>query len=104
MAKKKTNKTQLIKEALEKHPDKKPAEIAEQLKKHGVTATYVSNVKASLGKKAPKTRPSKKKVGRPKASEQKVAVSDLVKAKKLADELGGVEKAQALLSTVAKLT
>ncbi len=100
MAKKKINKTELIRNALEQYPDKKPAEIAEGLTKHGITATYVSNVKSSLAKKAP----SKKQAGKPKATEQKVAVSDLVKAKKLADELGGVEKAQTLLNAVAKLS
>lgn len=102
MAKQKVNKTALIKAQLDKNPDAKPAEIAATLKKHGITAAYVSAIKFNLGKKVGQR---KRKAGRPKgtATAAKVAVNDLVKAKEFADEIGGVEQAQALLETVAKL-
>ncbi len=99
MAKKTVNKAQLIKDALAADPKATPVEIAKSLKKHGITANYVSNVK-SVG--SPK---KKKKRGRPAAttSSDKVSLGDLVRAKKLADGLGGVDKAKSLLDAVAKL-
>ncbi len=48
---KKFNKTQLIKQALSDTPEAKPTEIAAALEKHGITATYVSNIKASMNAK-----------------------------------------------------
>ena len=48
MAKTQVNKTQLIKDALAKNPKASPSEIAEGLKKHGISAQYVSTVKSSL--------------------------------------------------------
>jgi len=100
--KKEVNKTQLIKEALAKSPNGSPSEIAEELKAHGITAQYVSTVKNTLKKKK-----GTKKVGRKAASkgrEGSVNRSDLVRAKKLADELGGVQKAKELLDIIGELT
>lgn len=102
MAKRTINKTALIKAELDKNPAAKPKAIAAALKKHGVTAAYVSAIKTSHGKKAG----GKKKPGRAagsRATGEKVALNDLVRAKELADELGGVEKAQKLLDAVAQL-
>ncbi len=101
MAKKKVNKAQLIKDAMAANPKASPIEIAKSLKKHGITADYVSNVKSTAS-------PKKKKRGRPAAKKStttsdKISLGDLVKAKKLADELGGVDKAKSLLDAVAKL-
>ena len=64
MAKRKVNKTQLIKEAMSAMPEATAKEIAETLKKHDITATYVSNIKASMNAKP-------KKPGRPKGSASK---------------------------------
>ena len=61
MAKTQVNKTQLIKDALAKNPKASPSEIAEGLKKHGISAQYVSTVKSSLKAKKP-TKTAKKKV------------------------------------------
>ena len=101
MAKKKVNKTQLIKDAMVANPEASPAEIANTLNEHGVTAAYVSNIKSA-------TAPKKKKRGRPPgkkstATSDKISLGALVKAKKMADELGGVDKAKSLLAAVAKL-
>ncbi len=102
MAKKKVNKAQLIKDAMAAKPDASPIEIAKTLKKYGITANYVSNVKSagSPKKKKKRGRPSGKKST---TTSDKVSLGDLVKAKKLADELGGVDKAKSLLDAVAKL-
>ena len=105
MAKK--TKTQLIKDALAANPQAAPAEIAKQLAKHKVTAGYVSTIKSSMGgKKKSATKTGKKpgaKKPATKAVSDKVSLSDLVKASKLADELGGVDKARELLNAVAKI-
>ena len=100
MAKKKVNKAQLIKDALAATPDASPAEIAKSLKKHGITAAYVSNIKSTAQPKKKRGRPAGKKAG---TSSDKVSLGQLVKAKKLADALGGVDKAKGLLDAVAKL-
>lgn len=106
MAKKKVvkkpdfNKTQLIKEALAQTPNASPIEIAESLKNSGVTPQYVSTVKFNMKKKA------NKKTGKNpvKKAEPKFTLSELVKASKLAEELGGVDKAQELLNAISKLS
>ena len=104
MAKKKVNKTQLIKDALAKNPQASPSEIAEGLKNHGISAPYVSTVKSSLKAKRP-TKTAKKKVAKKKVAKKsdKVSLGDLVKASRLAEELGGVDKAQEMLNALAKL-
>ena len=104
MAKTQVNKTQLIKDALAKNPKASPIEIAEGLKKHGISAQYVSTVKSSLKAKKP-TKTAKKKVAKKTVAKKsdKVSLGDLVKASKLAEELGGVDKAQEMLNALAKL-
>ena len=106
MAKKKkgVNKTQLIKDALAKFPKLGPAEIAGGLKQHGISSQYVSTVKSSLKpKKKKKTAKKSTKKTTKKTVSDKVSLGDLVKASKLAEELGGVDKAKELLNAVAKL-
>lgn len=106
MAKKKivkkpnVSKTQLIKEALAKTPNASPIEVAESLKKSGVTAQYVSTVKFNMNKKGKKAV-AKKTV---RKAEQKFTLSELVKASRLAEELGGIDKAQELLNAIRKLS
>ncbi len=104
MAKTQVNKTQLIKDALAKNPKASPSEIAEGLKKHGISAQYVSTVKSSLKPKKP-TKTAKKTVAKKKVAKKsdKVSLGDLVKASRLAEELGGVDKAQEMLNALAKL-
>lgn len=117
MAKKKAgpSKSALIKEELAKDPNASPSGIADKLKEHDVTAAYVSNIKQTMkagSKSGGKSRPAakrKKKAARaastaPAAKSDKVSVDDLVKAKKLADELGGVDVAKQMLDAVAKLS
>jgi hypothetical protein len=97
--KKKINKTALIREALEKSPNSSSAEIAASLRRYGISAQYVSTIKSTSKKRA-----GKKKVGRKKkANTGEVSVSDLVKVSKFVDELGGIERAQEVLSVLAKI-
>lgn len=95
------NKTQLIKDKLTKFPNSSPAKIAESLKKYGVTAQYVSTVKFNMGKKKTVKKMTKKATR--KTKEASFTVTELVKASKLADDLGGVERAQELLNALGKL-
>ena len=98
MAKKKSvNKTELIRDAIAAKPEATPVEIAKQLSKHKVTPNYVSTVKSKMGKK------KAKKVAKKKPASDKISLNDLVKASRLAEELGGVDKAQEMLNALAKL-
>ena len=114
MAKKKSvkkpavSKTQLIKEALAKSPNASPVEIAERLKDSGVTAQYVSTVKFNMKKKTG-TGVTKKTVKKPtkkrnNKAEATFTVSELVKASRMAAELGGVDRARELLNAISKLS
>ncbi|MEQ9406981.1 MAG: hypothetical protein RIK87_04615 [Fuerstiella sp.] len=101
---KKVSKTQLIKDELALTPEAKPIEIAEKLKKHGVTAQYVSTVKFNMNKKKTKKKGAgARKMVRKPASIQ-VDVADLVAAKDFANKIGGVDKAKALLDALVKLS
>ena len=48
MAKRKVNKSKEVREYLAKHPDAMPAEVARALKRFGITAQFVSNVKTKM--------------------------------------------------------
>ena len=95
MAKYKHNKSALIREYMAKKPDATANEIVDALaaKKVKVTTAYIYALKAKNGK--------------PKAGKAKSAtlggVEALVKAKRMADQLGGVDKARELLATLAQL-
>lgn len=122
MAKDNVNKTEMIRAELAKDPNGSPKAIAEKLKEYGVNAQYVSTVKNKMKtspagkspagksravKSAAPSSPRPKVGGRRAgsvASSDKVSLSDLYKAKNLADELGGVDKAKELLNAVAKLS
>ena len=74
-----------------------------------LSAAYVSNFKSvnKVGKKTKEGAPRKAMWGRrgPRnGGADNISMSSLVKTKKLADELGGVEKANAMLDALAKLT
>jgi anion-transporting ArsA/GET3 family ATPase len=105
MAKKQAvNKTQRIKEKLAKFPNSSPIKIAEALKEYGVTAQYVSTVKFNMNKKSAKKAGKKTSKKVAKKSEPKFTLSELVKASRLAEELGGAEKAKELLNALEKLS
>ena len=103
MAKKKVNKSQAIRDCCAANPDAGPTEVAAALKKQKiiVTPAMVSTVKTASKKK----RRGRKKAARgaKKATGDAIALSSLLAAKKMAEQLGGVEKAQAALAALAKL-
>ena len=103
MAKKKpVNKTEMIREYYKKNGKATPTDIVAEMKKRNVavTANYVSNVKSGMKKKTTKMKAVKKKAAK---KSDKLSLGDLVKASRLAEELGGVDKAQEMLNALAKL-
>jgi len=102
MAKKKVNKTRLIKDALSAAPEATPKEIAATLKKYGVTATYVSNIKSTMNAKP-------KKRGRPKGSPNKsvdrpAATTDTLDAAiKFVEQCGGLKDAKAAIEKIERI-
>ena len=107
MAKRKkagVNKSQAIRDHLTKQPDDGPKAVVAALrtKKIKVTEGLVSKVKgASAGKR--KRRRKKKAATTQSTVSDKISISTLVQAKKMADQLGGIEKARTALAALAKL-
>jgi hypothetical protein len=95
MAKRRHNKAALIREIQAQKPDATAKEIVDTLaaKKVKVTAAYIYTLKAKNGKPTD---------GRGKSASLG-GVDALVKAKKMADQLGGIDKARELLATLAQL-
>lgn len=118
------NKSQAIRDYYADNPTAKPIEVAEAMKAQGidVNAQFVSTVKSNA-KKSKKTgrrgrpagasakstaAPAAKKVGRPPASQTRahsgeVSLDSLINAKKLVEEMGGVENARNVISVLEQL-
>ena len=102
MAKKKVNKTQLIKEAMTAAPEATSREIAATLQKYDVTAAYVSNVKGMINAKP-------KKRGRPKGSPSKSVgqpaktTDSLDAAIKFVEQCGGLKAAKAAIEKIERI-
>ncbi len=106
MAKKKAsiNKSQLIRDQIAAQPKDGPKAIAAALKKKGVKVTESLVGAVKYKKKGKKKRRGRKAAAAAKpAASDKVSLSTLVQAKKLADGLGGIEKAKGALAALAKL-
>ncbi len=130
MAKRKggPNKSAAIREYVDANPSAKPKEIVDALAAQGlvVSPAFVSTIKSKYGSG---DAPVAKKTGRPKAARKatgrgrgKKAVTgrpaaaapaskasdetydNLILAKKLADQMGGVANAKAALSALEKIT
>jgi len=100
MARKKTNKSAHIRAALgEMGKDAAPKDVIAALaaKRIKVSASQVSNVKASLNGGARKSKRGRQSMN------GSVSLNDLFAAKKLAGEIG-LEKAQEALAALAKLS
>jgi hypothetical protein len=97
------NKSQAIRDALEAHPDKSPAEIAEGLKAKGldVSAQYVSTIKSNAKTKGRKTTI----VRRRKAGEGagRSSFGPVQAALHFIREAGGLEQARQALQTVEEV-
>ena len=111
------NKSAAIRDYVTAHPEAKPKEIVEAMKAQGinVSTAFVSTIKSKTVGSGRKKKG--RKAGRPKAAATPAAAStsraskadgnlsldQLLKAKKLADELGGVAKARATLEALEKI-
>ncbi len=104
---KKVNKSKAIRDFMAENPTAGPTEGSDALTKEGtpVTAAFVSTVKStSKGKKQ-----SRRGVGRPRGSKKAAAgdqftVAELLQAKKLSEQMGGIEKAKAIVNALAKIS
>jgi len=105
MAKKRkqVNKSQAIRDYAKANPKAGPKEIAETLTKQGIKVTpgLVSNVK-TMAKKRRRAKRKPAPATKPAVSDR-VSLSTLVQAKKMAEQLGGVDKAKRALAALAKL-
>lgn len=95
------NKSQAIRAYKSTHKRSKPKEISEALAKEGVNVTpaFVSTVLSTARRKKGKGG----RRGPGKAAKSGNAYSHLIQARKLADQMGGVEKARAALDALAKI-
>jgi hypothetical protein len=107
------NKSDAIRAVFKAKPDLGPTAVCEELKKQGIAATpaLVSNVKAAMLKKAgvKKTARRGRKPGRkpgrpPGVNKDTVSLGALLEAREFADKVGGIEKAEAILKTLGKLS
>lgn len=92
------NKSKVVREVLAAHPSLGPTEISTIVKdKHGldVSVQLVSNIKSKVGGLF-----SKRPFGRPRSID--LTVTELVQVKEWADKLGGVDRAQKALATLAR--
>ena len=102
MAKKKINKAQLIKEAISESPDATPKDIAAALKKYGITATYVSNVKSTM-KAKPKKRGRRKGATTKKAVRPAKSTDSLDAAIKFVEQSGGLKAAKVAIEKIERI-
>jgi hypothetical protein len=104
MAKKRggTNLSEEIRKYVAANPKAKPKAVSAGLAEAGVKVTpvYVSTILSNERRKSGKRKRRGRKPGRPGTSD---AHASLILAKKLADQLGGVNKARAALDTLAKI-
>jgi hypothetical protein len=104
MAKKRggINLSEEIRKYVEANPNDKPKAISAGLAAKGVKVTpvYVSTILSNERRKSGKRKRRGRKPGRKPASS---VHTSLILAKKLADQLGGVDNARAVLDTLAKI-
>lgn len=100
MAKRSTNKSQAIRDALGATPDKSPSEIAKALKTKGlrVNAQYVSTVKSNMKAKRGSARKvvRRRKPGRASSN----GFGPIEAAVKFITDAGGMEQAKQALATI----
>ncbi len=123
MAKKSSgvSKSQAIRDYCEANPKAKPKEVAEALATQGlvVTPQFVSTIRSNAKRKKTTRRPgrpagstststSTKRAARPARAtaakgKEDVSIDSLLKAKKIVQEMGGVEDAKKALDALSKL-
>lgn len=103
------NKSELIREILNSGGDVRNKDVIATLKdrKIVVSPAQVSNVRTALAKKGNVKLRGRRRMagGRPAvSSHDEVSLSSLIAAKKLAEAMGGVERARVALDALAKLS
>ena len=100
----KTNRSELIRQYLAEHPDEGPSQVAEALKQYKVNAHLVSNVKNKMNNAG---SPRGKKVATRPAPSVATAGADkfasVVAAAQLIKTCGGLEQAQQALKAAGKV-
>jgi hypothetical protein len=96
------SKSQAIRDYVAANPDQGPKAVAEALNAAGVnvTAAFVSTVKSTDKRKTGKKRG---RPGRKPGGGDTVSMELLLKAKRLADQLGGIAAAKRAIDAYAKL-
>ena len=99
----KVNVSKIIREYYADHPKDKPKAIAAALAEQGldIKPGYVSTILTLTRKKAGKAARRERKAGSGAGSAG--AVEKLIAAKKLVDQMGGIDKAQEALSALARI-
>lgn len=105
----KVSKSGAVREYLAAHPNAMPREIGPAVKQaHGVDVSpqMISMIKSKYRKTRRRRgrRPGAAAVGRPRANSSRITVDDLVSAKRLANQMGGIARAQEALSALARLS
>lgn len=95
------NKSELIRQYKQEHPDAGPTAIVEALGQQGVKVTpaFVSTVLSNAKRKTRRRGARRAGVARAEAN----GVAALVQAKQFADKLGGIQQAKAALDALAKI-
>ncbi len=101
MAKRKSvNKSQQIRNYLQKHPNASPKQVAAALKRFGVSAAFVSTVKSQ---RASRSAGTKSRQPRQAGSTRNGATEPVVAAAHLIKMCGGVEQAKRALHTASQV-
>jgi hypothetical protein len=97
------NKSQAIRDALQAHPDKSPAEIAESLKAKGldISAQYVSTIRSNAKTKERKTKIVRRR--NPGKSPGRNGFGTVQAALHFIREAGGLDQARQALQTVDEI-
>jgi hypothetical protein len=101
---KKQTKSAAIRAYIASHPAAGPTEVSQALKKQGVDVSpaQVSNVKTTS--KRPKSRAANgRRNGRKSVSTDVISLTQLVEARRFADQVGGVDAGIDLLQSLGKL-
>jgi hypothetical protein len=103
-AKKRGEKTQAIRDYRTSNPNAKPAQIAEELNKVGLSVTpqYVSTI-LSKDKKTGKGKRRGRPPGRKPAAARTASFDNLLAAKKLVEKAGSVEAAKSAIAQYSEL-
>jgi hypothetical protein len=105
MAKRRVNKAAKIREALAANPQASVKEIIALLaaQRVKVVSPQVYAIRAKMGSAEVTSAPADSSPAKPKAKKKTDQFAALIQAKKLADAMGGVDKARAALDILAQI-